>query len=225
LKGPSFVKALFFGSIGTIVETSQLQYDAFHVAFVQHNLDWHWDLPTYREMLKISGGANRISAFADKRNERVDALAIHATKTSWFIEKLQSDSVKPLSYVSFGLKAAQEYGMKTGFVSTTEEATVQIIAQKLVAEGHLGFDIMTHRQLGLPEKPEPDAYIHAFQALGLEAQSAIVIEDNVDGVAAAKTAGARVVGVPGAFGKQTDLSAADITFGSGSDIDWINLFT
>ena len=123
------MKALFFGSIGTIVETSQLQYDAFHVAFAQHGLDWHWDLPTYRDMLKISGGANRISAFADKRNERVDAAAIHATKTSWFIEKLQSDSVKPLSYVSFGLKAAQEYGMKTGFVSTTEKATVQIIAQ------------------------------------------------------------------------------------------------
>ena len=62
------MKALFFGSIGTVVETSWLQYDAFHVAFARHGLDWHWDLPTYRKMLKISGGANRISAFADKRN-------------------------------------------------------------------------------------------------------------------------------------------------------------
>jgi len=219
------VQALFFGSIGTIVETSQLQYDAFHVAFAQHGLEWHWDLPTYRDMLKISGGANRISAFADKRNERVDATAIHATKTSWFIEKLQSESVKPLSHVSFGLKAAQEYGMKTGFVSTTEKTTVQIIAQKLVAEGHSGFDIMTHRGLGLPEKPEPDAYIHAFKVLGIEPQNAIVIEDNIDGVAAAKTAGARVVGVPGAFAKQTDLRASDTTFGSGSDIHWVSLFT
>lgn len=78
------------------------------------------------------GGANRISAFADKGDERADASAIHATKTSWFIEKLQSGIVKPLSNVSFGLKAAQEYGMKTGFVSTTEKATVQIFAQKLV---------------------------------------------------------------------------------------------
>ena len=76
------MKALFFGSIGTVVETSWLQYYAFHVAFVRHGLDWHWDLPTYREMLKISGGANRISAFADKRDEQVDAKAIHATKTS-----------------------------------------------------------------------------------------------------------------------------------------------
>ena len=115
--------------------------------------------------------------------------------------------------------------MKTGFVSTTEKTTVQIIAQKLVAEGHSGFDIMTHRGLGLPEKPEPDAYIHAFKVLGIEPQNAIVIEDNVDGVAAAKTAGARVVGVPGAFAKQTDLRASDTTFGSGSDIHWVSLFT
>ena len=218
------MKALFFGSIGTIVETSRLQYDAFHVAFAQHGLDWQWDLQTYRDMLKISGGANRISAFADKRNERVDATAIHATKTSWFLEKLQSDSVKPLSYVSLGLKMAEKHGIKTGFVSTTEKATVQIIAQKLVAEGHQGFDITTHRGLGLPEKPEPDAYIHAFKALGIEPQNAIVIEDNVDGVAAAKTAGARVVGVPGTFALQTDLSAADTTFGSGSDIHWVRFF-
>ncbi|MEL6243010.1 MAG: HAD-IA family hydrolase [Pseudomonadota bacterium] len=217
------MKALFFGSIGTIVETSRLQYDAFHAAFAQHDLDWHWDLPTYQEMLKISGGAKRISAFADKRNERVDAAAIHATKTTWFLEKLQSDGIKPLSYVGVGLKAAQEHGMKAGFVSTTEKATVQIIAKKLTAEGHPDFDVVTHRGLGFAEKPQPDAYIHAFESLGIEAQNAIVIEDNVDGVAAAKTAGAHVVGVPGAFALQTDLTAADTTVASGSDIDWARL--
>ena len=224
LKGTYSVKALFFGSIGTIVETSRLQYDAFHVAFAQHGLDWHWDLPTYRDMLKISGGANRIRAFADKRNQQVDAKAVHATKTLLFLEKLQSDNVKPLSYVSVGLKAAQEHGMKTGFVSTTEKATVKIIAQKLVSEGNPDFDIVTHRGLGLPEKPKPDAYIHAFEALGIKAQSAVVIEDNIDGVTAAKTAGARVVGVPGAMANQQDLKTADTTVGSGSDVQWVKLF-
>lgn len=224
LKGTNSVKALFFGSIGTIVETSRLQYDAFHIAFAQHGLDWHWTLPTYRDMLKISGGVNRISAFADKRNQQVDAKAIHATKTLLFLEKLQSDNVKPLPYVSVGLKAAQEHGMKTGFVSTTEKATVQIITQKLVTEGNPDFDIVTHRGLGLPEKPKPDAYIHAFEALGIKAQSAIVIEDNVDGIAAAKSAGAHVVGVPGTMTQQQDLKTADTTVGSGLDVQWIKLF-
>ena len=218
------MKALFFGSIGTIVETSRLQYDAFHIAFAQHGLDWPWTLPTYRDMLKISGGVNRISAFADKRNQQVDAKAIHATKTLLFLEKLQSDNVKPLPYVSVGLKAAQEHGMKTGFVSTTEKAAVQIITQKLVIEGNPDFDIVTHRGLGLPEKPKPDAYIHAFEALGIKAQSAIVVEDNVDGIAAAKSAGAHVVGVPGTMTQQQDLKTADTTVGSGSDVQWIKLF-
>ena len=83
---------------------------------------------------------------------------------------------------------------------------------------------MTHRGLGLPEKPKPDAYIHAFEALGIRAQSAIVIEDNVEGIAAAKTAGAHVVGVPGTMTQQKDLRAADTTVGSGSDVQWIRLF-
>lgn len=217
------MKALFFGSIGTIVETSQLQYDAFHFAFAQHDLEWQWDLPTYRNMLKISGGINRISAYAERRNERVDAKAIHATKTSWFLEKLQSDEVKPLRHVAVGLKAAKKHGLKIGFISTTEKATVQIIAEKLVAAGHPAFDITTHRGLGLPEKPNPDAYIYAFDALQIEAQSAIVIEDNVDGVAAAKTAGAYVIGVPGAMAQQNDLKGADTTFELGADIQWAML--
>ena len=76
----------------------------------------------------------------------------------------------------------------------------------------------------MPEKPKPDAYIHAFEALGIRAQSAIVIEDNVEGIAAAKTAGAHVVGVPGTMTRQEDLRAADTTVGSGSDVQWIRLF-
>jgi len=38
-----YYKALLFGSIGSIVETSEIQRKSFNKAFKQYGLDWNWD--------------------------------------------------------------------------------------------------------------------------------------------------------------------------------------
>ena len=37
------MKAILFGSIGTLIETSDLQREAFNQAFKEAGLDWYWD--------------------------------------------------------------------------------------------------------------------------------------------------------------------------------------
>ena len=49
-------KAVLFGSIGTLAETSDLQRDAFNEAFKISGLDWFWDEDIYRKLLSKSGG-------------------------------------------------------------------------------------------------------------------------------------------------------------------------
>ena len=34
---------IFFGGIGTLVETSELQFKAFNQALVKNNIDYVWD--------------------------------------------------------------------------------------------------------------------------------------------------------------------------------------
>ena len=46
------IQALFFGGIGTLLETSELQREAFNAAFREAGLDWHWSIDEYREMLE-----------------------------------------------------------------------------------------------------------------------------------------------------------------------------
>ena len=55
-------KAVLFGSIGTLAETSDLQRDAFNEAFKISGLDWFWDEDIYRKLLSKSGGTSRINA-------------------------------------------------------------------------------------------------------------------------------------------------------------------
>ena len=47
------MKALLFGSIGTLIETSNIQRESFNQAFKEIGLDWHWDQERYKQLLKI----------------------------------------------------------------------------------------------------------------------------------------------------------------------------
>ena len=44
-------KAILFGSIGTIAETSRLQLRSFNQAFSESGLDWNWSIGEYQTML------------------------------------------------------------------------------------------------------------------------------------------------------------------------------
>ena len=61
----SQLKAVIFGAIGTIAETSDLQRQAFNAAFKATGLDWNWNPEVYRDLLNINGGQNRIASYRD----------------------------------------------------------------------------------------------------------------------------------------------------------------
>ena len=44
------MKALFFGSIGTILETSEIQRQSFNLAFKDAGLNWYWNIATYCDL-------------------------------------------------------------------------------------------------------------------------------------------------------------------------------
>ena len=58
------VKALLFGSIGTVVETSEIQRQSFNLSFKDLGLDWYWNIATYCDLLKEPGGKKRIKEFS-----------------------------------------------------------------------------------------------------------------------------------------------------------------
>ena len=65
-------KALLFGSIGTLIESSNIQRNSFNEAFKEAGLDWYWDEQDYRILLKKSGGTKRVEDFAEKNNINVN---------------------------------------------------------------------------------------------------------------------------------------------------------
>ena len=87
--------AILFGSISTLADTSELQRRAFDEAFASAELDWNWSRDDYRDMLGSNGGADRVSEYAKSVGTEVDAVAVHATKSSIFQQLLADADVQP----------------------------------------------------------------------------------------------------------------------------------
>ena len=77
-------KSIIFGSIGTLVETSNIQRKSFNKAFKEFGLDWYWSTSEYKKLLEKSGGENRLSKYANKKNIKINTKKLRDLKTKFF---------------------------------------------------------------------------------------------------------------------------------------------
>ena len=87
------MKAVLFGSIGTLIETSDIQRKSFNLALKKEGLDWYWDRKTYGRLLKKSGGIKRIEDFAKQNGVRVDSKKMWKNKTDIFNKFILSNNI------------------------------------------------------------------------------------------------------------------------------------
>jgi len=83
------LKALIFDLDGTLADTEETHRQAFNAAFLEHGLAWDWRRRDYAELLRTSGGKERIEVYIESlrlepqekvRLKRMVQL-IHGSKT------------------------------------------------------------------------------------------------------------------------------------------------
>jgi HAD superfamily hydrolase (TIGR01509 family) len=219
------LKAVIFGAIGTIAETSDLQRQAFNAAFAEAGLDWNWDIATYHELLNTNGGQNRLRAYRDADPARTGVtdeqiVQLHQSKTKHFVELLANTPISPRPGVVELIDECQREDIKVAFCTSTSAENVQALGAAL--SGLLPFDkfakIVTIDQIAKP-KPAPDAYLYCLKQLGVEAEEAIAIEDSPVSISAAKAAGITTLATPGAAVCGQDFYAADLVMPDLTDLN------
>lgn len=212
--------ALLFGSIGTLVETSDIQRAAYNKALAEAGLGWHWDPATYRELLTQSGGRDRLSMLSRATGQPLDAAAverIHARKTALSCADIGANPPPLRPGVRALMAAARARGWRTGFVTSTERANIDAIHGVDPAIGADRFDVVIGRADVAHGKPHPEAFDLALARLGIPAEQAIAVEDTATSVIAAVRAGITTVAVPGAFATDQDFWAADLVIPALAD--------
>lgn len=204
--------AILFGSISTLVDTSELQRRAFNESFEAHGLDWQWSRPDYTAMLVSNGGAQRIADYAEARGDDVDADAVHATKSQIFQELLANAGLKARPGVVATVTEARRRDINLGFVTTTLPENISALLETLSPDIHADtFDLIVDCDSVASPKPDAAAYVFALEQLDEDSDSVVAIEDNVGGVAAASAAGVRCIAFP-------NENTADADFASAAEI-------
>ena len=171
------MKALFFGSIGTIVETSEIQRQSFNLAFKEAGLNWYWNIATYCDLLIAPGGKKRIRNYSKSvLNENIVDL-IHSKKEEYF-EKFLSENLSPREGVTEIIDLCTKSKIKLGFITTTSLKNINSIKTALLGRLDFScFDIITSIEDVKNPKPDSEVYAFALSELGLDKSDVYVIED------------------------------------------------
>jgi alpha,alpha-trehalase len=117
-------------------------------------------------------------------------------KNQLFLELLQQEGITPYADAIEQIQHWRGQGIKTAIVSSSKNCAAVLAAAQLGNLFDVKVDGVDAETLGLPGKPAPDLFLYAAQQLDVKPQQAIVIEDAIVGVEAAREGGfGLVVGI------------------------------
>ena len=205
--------AVLFGSIGTVVESSDTQRLAYNQALQESGSPWSWDRETYTELLSQSGGKERLAMLASATGAPLsdaEITTIHTRKTQLAGEALLIARPSPRPGVAELIAYCKSHNIKVAFVTTTYRANIDAIFAAVDELSPDDFDYVGTRDDVEHGKPAPDAFVAALRKLGVAADHALAIEDTAVSVMSAKRAGLKVVATPGELSVGQDLWQADL---------------
>ena len=200
------IKAILFGSIGTIIETSEIQRASFNQAFIENGLDWYWSKETYKKLIKKSGGSKRIKDFANKNHINIDSNLLREKKTEIFNKKLKTEKIPPRDGVIEIIEYAKSHDVKIGLASTTSTDNIEALfntINNIISKDDFDF-IGSRAEVDKP-KPEPDIYFKAVRSLKLNSKECVAIEDSFESAMSAYKANIKCVAFPGVYHMDDDF--------------------
>ncbi len=211
------VATVIFDVDGTLAETEEYHRRAFNKAFGDYGLAWVWDVPLYRDLLRITGGKERILHYAGRHPGLAADYAttivadLHRRKTEIYTGMVLAGDVTLRPGVADFLDKAVSNGVGLGIATTTSAPNVEaLLGVALGADWRKIFPVVAAGDMVARKKPAPDIYRLAMDKFMRVAAECVAIEDLRNGVQSALAAGLRVIGVRSAFCGDDDLSAATV---------------
>jgi HAD superfamily hydrolase (TIGR01509 family) len=209
------LQALIFDVDGTLAETEEMHRAAFNQAFASFGLEWSWDPPLYKDLLRVAGGKERILHYLmSRRPEHLAAYErkipqIYAHKTKLYSAMVGEGTLGLRPGVKRLIEEATGAGIRLAIATTTNPANVDALLQRGFApSGESLFGVIVAGDEVAAKKPAPDVFNVALRRLGLRPSACIAFEDSANGVMSARHARLAVIATPSAYTYDDDFTGA-----------------
>ena len=185
------IKAVIFDMDGVLIEAKDWHYEAlnqalglFGLEITRHeHLTTYDGLPTKDKLIMLSRDKGLSPALHDFINEM---------KQQYTMDMVYK-FCKPMFHHEFALSHLKQEGYKLAVASNSIKNSISVMMDKARLADYLEFFISN--QDVSKGKPDPEMYNLAISKLGLIPAECVIVEDNENGIRAAKASGAHVLEV------------------------------
>jgi len=185
------IKAVIFDMDGVLIDAKDWHYEALNKALNLFGMEisrydhlvTYDGLPTKKklDMLSIEGGLPReLHQFINQMKQQ-------------FTMEIVYSNCKPVFHHEYALSKLKNDGYKMAVCSNSIRKTIEVMMQKASLEQY--FEFYVSNQDVKNGKPDPEMYNKAIKELALTPKECMIIEDNENGIKAAKASGAWVMEV------------------------------
>ncbi|KPY86545.1 HAD-superfamily hydrolase [Pseudomonas syringae pv. spinaceae] len=183
------IKAVIFDMDGVLIEAKEWHYDALNKALSlfgyiisrHEHLTAYDGLPTSRKLDMLSVERDlpvALHTFINEMKQQYTMEIVHAQCKPTFVHQYALSSLKTLSY-------------KLAVASNSIRNTVEVMMGRADLDKYL--DLQLSNEDVAHAKPAPDIYTKAIKQLGMKPEECLIVEDNENGIKAARASGAHVL--------------------------------
>jgi len=186
------IKALIFDVDGTLADTERDGHRiAFNRAFADAGLDWNWTVEVYHDLLKVTGGKERMRYFLEKYpvdEPDTDDLAgyiadLHKAKTAHYTKLLSEGHIPLRPGVERLLNEARQRKLRLAIATTTTPENVTALLENTLGKESIDwFEVIAAGDIVPAKKPAPDIFNWALEKMGLSPDEVIAFEDSRNGI-------------------------------------------
>jgi HAD superfamily hydrolase (TIGR01509 family) len=176
------VRAVVFDLDGVLVDTEPMHLAATRALIAPAELE----VEAYERFIGRGGFKEWLEA-----TYGIARAIIDERYTPLFFEELSRDGLEPLDGALDLIEAIARRPLPLAVASQSSRSWVEATLE--AASLHTRFEAVSTAEEAGADKPAPDVYLHAAEALGVPASRCLAVEDSVHGVRSAVDAGMVVV--------------------------------
>ncbi len=213
------IQGVIFDMDGVLVDSEEFICKAAIQMFAEHGVEMKPDdfLPF------VGAGENRyLGGPAEKAGFAIDIERDKARTYALYAE-IVSGQLEPLDGVHEFIGRCRDRGLRLGLATSADEVKMLINLREIGVPPET-FDAAVNGLDVEKKKPDPEIFLAAAAKMNVPIADCLVVEDAVNGVAAAKAAGARCLALLTSFSRE-ELAGADwysntLADAPGTVLDW-----